>query len=134
MDLEKALNNLNILRMKIEKAYELCKKIDPLLPEGWRSYMIDDGLWFNGNKGGKNAFKKVCSLITQATGCEIIRETKLLHDNKEFAYLMGIGTYDYLRIYIDQDDTTDCNFEIKKRRKTIYEISGDCLGNKNESQ
>ena len=128
MNKQEALEQIERMKNAIDTADKLCQKIDPLLPKGWKSYLQSDNLfnlWFAGNSGGKNTFKKVCSLVAQATGCKITREIRLI--DKNLPYLWGQTHYKGLTIYINQDDVSSCEFTITKKRQIQYEITTDCL-------
>lgn len=122
-------------RKEIEIAYEIAKKVDPLLPPNWESAFIIGGwrglLFSVHEEAPAMDLKLVCSIVEKVTGLEVKKDSYVHGD-----YLMWLSGsvkvpieegHD-LQIYIRHCQPKDCELTIEEKMVKIATVSDDCLG------
>jgi len=122
-------------RKEIEVAFEISKKVEPLLPPKWESNFIIGGwrglLFICHKEAPAMELKLVCSLVEKATGIKPKRGSYIYEES--LFWLSGsvkypIGEGHYLTIYIRHCEPKDCKLEIEEKLVKMAKVSDDCLG------
>jgi len=107
-------------------------KIQPLLPDGWKTERDHIGRYaiYKEAAASSTEFLLVCKLIENATGEKLRKE---LAGSEEFPALrvwQGVHINEnFFNVFITQKKPTDCKFEIRNKIiKELVPIDGKCLG------
>jgi len=137
MDKEKALEETKEAYEKalirIDEAKKVCKKIEPLLPEGWYSIFDSELHYLEFTRLGKaNAieFRVVCNHVEKALGMKLYRgvsgNTKPHLYAWEWYYPKGKDLYLTIRVELNKPE--GCKITYKRKWSKEPVVDKACLG------
>lgn len=118
----------------IDKAQEICDKVDSLLPPKWHSkFIVGDYLEFcplYPHKPSSAEFRTVCDLVEKVIEKELSRRAS---GNKDNPQLIASGYFNFgndvwLSIWVESDADDTCKITFKRTWETKPIADENCLG------
>jgi len=140
MDKQKVLKetreNYDDTLERIKLADKVCKKVEPHLPEGWKT---DEGMLVNWGqinfckhkKANALEFRVVCNMVEKILNKTLMRWVRGNKDRQILVGFVGIHSEDrsvYVDVHVELGNPEGCEVTLKRTWETKAIVDDACLG------